>query len=232
MPPSEMTATSVVPPPMSTTMFPVGSATGRPAPMAAAIGSSMRKALRAPPTGWPPRPRASRPRDARRHAHHHARVRPAVLVHLLDEVPQHLLGHVEVGDDAVLERPDCADVPGRPPEHPRPRCRPRAPRRCADRSRPRRARKPRSPARGRTPACWPSGSTTMSRRRTRSGSSRTRSVASRKCRLGPRPCKRRILPKAPSVGQADGPALEVAATVPSGADDRHPAVPCLAVVSD
>ena len=49
MPPSEMTATSVVPPPMSTTMLPVGSCTGRPAPMAAAIGSSMMWAgLRAP----------------------------------------------------------------------------------------------------------------------------------------------------------------------------------------
>ena len=41
MPPSEMMATSVVPPPMSTTMFPVGSCTGSPAPIAAAIGSSM-----------------------------------------------------------------------------------------------------------------------------------------------------------------------------------------------
>ena len=40
-PPREMTATSVVPPPMSTIMLPVGSCTGRPAPMAAAIGSSM-----------------------------------------------------------------------------------------------------------------------------------------------------------------------------------------------
>src|SRR6266536_2152575 len=48
MPPSEMTATSVVPPPMSTIMFPVGSATGRPAPIAAAIGSSIRYAWRAP----------------------------------------------------------------------------------------------------------------------------------------------------------------------------------------
>jgi hypothetical protein len=44
MPPSEMTATSVVPPPMSTIMLPVGSATGSPAPMAAAIGSSIRYA--------------------------------------------------------------------------------------------------------------------------------------------------------------------------------------------
>jgi len=40
-PPSEITATSVVPPPTSTTMFPVGSSTGSPAPIAAAIGSSM-----------------------------------------------------------------------------------------------------------------------------------------------------------------------------------------------
>ena len=42
MPPSEITATSLVPPPMSTTMFPVGSPTGSPAPIAAAMGSSMR----------------------------------------------------------------------------------------------------------------------------------------------------------------------------------------------
>ncbi len=41
MPPSEMTATSVVPPPTSTTMLPVGWWTGSPAPIAAAIGSSM-----------------------------------------------------------------------------------------------------------------------------------------------------------------------------------------------
>src|SRR3954452_23124125 len=48
IPPSEITATSLVPPPMSTTMLPVGSPTGRPAPMAAAIGSSIRYAWRAP----------------------------------------------------------------------------------------------------------------------------------------------------------------------------------------
>ena len=48
IPPSEMTATSVVPPPMSTIMLPVGSATGRPAPIAAAIGSSMMCTWRAP----------------------------------------------------------------------------------------------------------------------------------------------------------------------------------------
>jgi hypothetical protein len=42
IPPSEITATSLVPPPTSTTMLPVGSPTGRPAPMAAAMGSSIR----------------------------------------------------------------------------------------------------------------------------------------------------------------------------------------------
>src|SRR5947208_1450137 len=36
MPPSEITATSLVPPPMSRIMLPVGSDTGRPAPVAAA----------------------------------------------------------------------------------------------------------------------------------------------------------------------------------------------------
>ncbi len=43
-----MTATSVVPPPMSTMRLPLGSLTGRPAPIAAAIGSSMSRAQRAP----------------------------------------------------------------------------------------------------------------------------------------------------------------------------------------
>ena len=41
-PPSEITPTSVVPPPMSTTIEPEASDTGRPAPMAAAMGSSIR----------------------------------------------------------------------------------------------------------------------------------------------------------------------------------------------
>src|SRR4051795_4938669 len=50
MPPSEITATSVVPPPMSTIIEPVGSATGRPAPTAAAIGSPITKASAAPDT--------------------------------------------------------------------------------------------------------------------------------------------------------------------------------------
>ena len=48
MPPSEITAISVVPPPISTTMLPVASSTGSPAPIAAAMGSSIRYASRAP----------------------------------------------------------------------------------------------------------------------------------------------------------------------------------------
>jgi len=43
MPEREMTAISVVPPPMSTIMLPDGSVTGRPAPIAAAIACSTRK---------------------------------------------------------------------------------------------------------------------------------------------------------------------------------------------
>src|SRR3954467_8549952 len=48
MPASEITATSLVPPPMSTIMFPEGSVMGRPAPMAAAIGCSIKYTSRAP----------------------------------------------------------------------------------------------------------------------------------------------------------------------------------------
>ena len=44
----EMTAMSLVPPPMSTTMWPSGLAMSMPAPMAAATGSSMRYTRRAP----------------------------------------------------------------------------------------------------------------------------------------------------------------------------------------
>ena len=40
--PSEITAMSVVPPPMSTTMLPLGSVMGRPAPIAATIACSTR----------------------------------------------------------------------------------------------------------------------------------------------------------------------------------------------
>ena len=44
-------------------------------------------------------------------------MREAVVVHLLDEVAEHLLGDVEVGDDAVLQRPDGGDRARRAAEH-------------------------------------------------------------------------------------------------------------------
>jgi hypothetical protein len=40
------------------------------------------------------------------------------VVHLLDEVAEHLLADLEVGDDAVLQRPDGLDVAGRAADHP------------------------------------------------------------------------------------------------------------------
>ena len=55
--------------------------------------------------------------DARRNADDHARMREPTLVHLLDEVAQHLFADVEVGDDAVLQRADRADVIRRAPDH-------------------------------------------------------------------------------------------------------------------
>ena len=57
------------------------------------------------------------PGHARGHADHDPRVGPLVLVHLADEVAQHLLGDLEVGDDAVFERADGADRAGRAAEH-------------------------------------------------------------------------------------------------------------------
>ena len=47
-PPNDITAISVVPPPISTTMFPHGFAISIPAPIAAAIGSSIKYTLLAP----------------------------------------------------------------------------------------------------------------------------------------------------------------------------------------
>jgi hypothetical protein len=42
----------------------------------------------------------------------------AVRVDRLDEVSEHLFGHLEVGDHPVLQRPDRGDVAGRAADHP------------------------------------------------------------------------------------------------------------------
>ena len=57
-------------------------------------------------------------RNFRRHADDDSRPHPhRAVVRLLDEVGQHLLGDVEVGDDAVLHRLDGHDVAGRAAQH-------------------------------------------------------------------------------------------------------------------
>ncbi len=57
-------------------------------------------------------------RDAAGHADDHARAHaPGAWLHLLDEVAQQDFGDLEVGDDAVLERPDGPDVLRRALDH-------------------------------------------------------------------------------------------------------------------
>ena len=57
-------------------------------------------------------------RDLARYADDNARAHPDVpVVRLLDEVGQHLLGDLEVGDDAVLHRLDRDDIAGRAAQH-------------------------------------------------------------------------------------------------------------------
>ena len=58
------------------------------------------------------------PGDARGDADHHPGVREAILVDPLDEVAQHLLGHVEVGDHTILERSDGSNGSGGATQHP------------------------------------------------------------------------------------------------------------------
>jgi hypothetical protein len=104
---------------MSTTIDPVGSVTGRPAPIASGH--------RLLDQEHPPRPRAlgrfldRAPLDRgrpRRHADDHARAREAAaIVHFANEVLDHLLGDFEVGDHAVAQRPDRLDVAGRAADH-------------------------------------------------------------------------------------------------------------------
>ena len=120
IPPRLITATSVVPPPMSTIRDPDGSLTGRPAPIAAAIGSSIRRAQRAPALmrGVPHGPLLHLG-DTRGDPDQHPRPGDAgvSVVHLLDEVMNHLLGDVEVADHPVAQGPDGDDVGGSAANH-------------------------------------------------------------------------------------------------------------------
>src|SRR2546428_6902907 len=135
MPESEMTATSLVPPPMSTTMLPPGFVTGRPAPMAAIIACSTRYG-RTGATGGHHRllhqvnfsglgtvgrichGAVFHLRDLGRDADDDAGMHECpALLRLLDEVVKHLLGHFEVGDHAVFHGLDNPEIAGRTAQH-------------------------------------------------------------------------------------------------------------------
>src|SRR5262250_2729269 len=92
MPLMEMTAMSVVPPPMSTTMFPKGSSIGRPAPIAAAKACSTRYTSL-------------------------ARARYAESSTARFSVRQHLFRNFEIRYHAVFHRLDGHHVSRRPPQH-------------------------------------------------------------------------------------------------------------------
>src|SRR5260370_392770 len=111
MPPSDSTATSVVPPPISTTIEPGGSVTRQPGPDrrrhrlldeedAAGTGAFRRFLDRAP----------FHRRRARGHADDDLRTGEAApVMHLANEVLDHFLGDFEIGDDAVAQGTDGLD---------------------------------------------------------------------------------------------------------------------------
>jgi hypothetical protein len=117
-----MTAISAVPPPMSMMRLPDGPEIGMFAPIAAASGSSMRCASRAPATldaghaGW----------DA---DHELGLEDPDLTADLVDEVPEHVFGDDVVGDHAVAHRSERGDRSRRAAQH--------EPRLLADRDDPR-----------------------------------------------------------------------------------------------
>ena len=121
MPESAMTAISVVPPPMSITMLPVGVSTGRPdADRGRHRLRHHQDLLGAGGLGRVAHRAALHLGDAGGDADDHLGLHPEdVLVDdRLEEVAEHLLGDVEVGDDAVLERTHREDAVGRAAEHP------------------------------------------------------------------------------------------------------------------
>ena len=87
--------------------------------MAAASGSSIRKASLAPAFSAASRTaRFSTERHARGDADHHLRLeQPEPMPDLVDDVAQHRLGDQVVGDHAVAHRPDGPDVAGGAPDH-------------------------------------------------------------------------------------------------------------------
>src|ERR1700733_1333605 len=126
IPPSEITATSVVPPPTSTTIEPIGSGTGKPAPVAAPSGPDPPRHRLLDQVGAAGAGREAGlldrafldPGNPGGDTDDDARTGEAVGAGRLDEVAQHLLGNLEVGDDTVLERPDRGYRARRASQHP------------------------------------------------------------------------------------------------------------------
>ena len=109
---------SAVPPPMSTTMWPSGLVMSMPAPMAAAT----RLLDEVDPAGAGLDARVDDGAlldlgDAGGHADHDPGLEQADGGHLADELPEHPLRHVVVGDDAVPQRADGDDVAGGAAQH-------------------------------------------------------------------------------------------------------------------
>src|SRR6266700_4063521 len=89
-----MTAMSVVPPPISTTILPCGSVSG------ILDGAPFNLSY------------------LRRNTDNHARTNPCLaVVSLADEVLQHLLRDFEVGDHAIFHRSDSYDIAGCSSQH-------------------------------------------------------------------------------------------------------------------
>ena len=119
MPESEITAISVVPPPMSTIMLPHASVMGIPAPMAATIACSTRyTSLAFARRADSCTARLFDLRDFGRNADNDAGTEKVVAaVRRFDEVLQHYFGDVKIRDHSVLHRLYGDDIGGRPPEH-------------------------------------------------------------------------------------------------------------------
>ena len=113
-----MTATSDVPPPMSTTIRPTGSPMSIPAPIAAASDSSIRWTSRAPAlsvaSSTARRSTSVIPDGAQMTMRGREK---RLLHHLADELAQHRLGDLEVGDHAVPQGPVGGDRRRRAADH-------------------------------------------------------------------------------------------------------------------
>src|SRR2546423_8797597 len=118
MPLIEMTAISVVPPPMSTTIVAEVASIGSRAPIAAAMACSTRKSSLARAIRRVLHGALFHRSDFARDANDNSRMHQhAPIVSLLDEIGQHLFGDFEVRDDTVFHRLDGDDVARRASEH-------------------------------------------------------------------------------------------------------------------